>query len=401
MSDYANILPILHTMAAVICLGGAALLILRGRANRSRRMLSGIMSAWGLIYVVRVVGILLGNQDLNFTKTDVAEPFVLVFGNLYLIFLLLYPLEVVRPGWLNLKRTGMLLLPYVSVSLFYYIVLYLFGQKPLKLHNMDQFMEHIGDFNVGYRLLMVLSIVVYLVFLFRLTWRYKEVYQQWCRNNYSDDRDIDILWLRQYGIGVVLIAVAYFWLVFDGNTYCFIVHNLTVQCFFGYILYKGLFHDNPYMENFFSNTLDEAEACRKAEFMENQSSADKVILLESESAFLKKLPAYRDEIASWMMKKKPYLNPGFKLMDVSDILPLNRTYLSRVFNDGFGDSFSNVVRNYRIREAEWMLANRKDIPVGQVGELCGFSSPSVFHRAFVQSHNGLTPNNYRKLMGGK
>lgn len=38
MSGYANILPILQTMAAVICLGGALLLLLRGRDSRSRRM---------------------------------------------------------------------------------------------------------------------------------------------------------------------------------------------------------------------------------------------------------------------------------------------------------------------------------------------------------------------------
>ena len=383
-------------MASVICMGGASLLFLRGRNSRSRRMLAFIMMTWGVIYVTRVVGVVLGNQDLNFTRTDVVDTLVLVIGNLYLIVLLLYPLEVVRPGWLNLKRTSILLLPYISVTLFYYIVLFLLGQKPLKLHNMDQFMEHIGEFNVGYRIVMILSIIAYLAFLFRLTWRYKEFYQQWCRNNYSDDKDIDILWLRQYGIGVVLIGAVYFWLLFDGNTYCFIVHNLTVQCFFSYTLYKGLIHDNPYTENFFSQTLDEADACRKAELLEKQSSGDSVRFPENDSAFLKKLPAYRDEIADWMTQKKPYLNPSFKLMDVSDILPLNRTYLSRVFNDGFGDSFSNVVRDYRMREAERMLANRKDIPVGQVGELCGFSSPSVFHRAFVQSHGGLTPNRYRK-----
>ena len=49
-----------------------------------------------------------------------------------------------------------------------------------------------------------------------------------------------------------------------------------------------------------------------------------------------------------------------------------------------------------MREAEEMLVSHRDIPVGQVGELCGFSSPSVFHRAFVQSHGGLTPNRYRR-----
>lgn len=118
-----------------------------------------------------------------------------------------------------------------------------------------------------------------------------------------------------------------------------------------------------------------------------------------ENIFLKKLPDYQNEVTDWMLEKKPYLNPNFKLMDVAEILPLNRTYISRVFNEGFGGSFSDIVRDYRIREAEWMLLNRKDIPVGQVGELCGFSSPSVFHRAFVQSHDGLTPNRFRKQVG--
>ena len=399
MFDYTSILPILITMAAVICLGGASLLFLRGRNNRSRRLLASIMLAWGIFYVIRIVGMLMGNQNLYFTKVDIANVFLLTSGNLYLIILLLYPLEIVRPGWLNLKRTGLLLLPYIGVTLFYYFVLSLLGQKPLILSDINQFMEHIGQFNVWFRILMTLSIAAYLAYLFRLTWRYKEFYQQWCRNNYSDDETMNISWLRQYGIGVVLIGVAYFWGVFDGNTYSFIIHNLTVQCFFYYTLYKGLFHDNPYTENFFSYTLDENEACQKAELKEKVSSTENVCLLEvegNENAFLKKLPTYCDEISSWMIKKRPYLNPNFKLIDVSEILPLNRTYLSRVFNEGFGNSFNDVVRNYRLREAEWLLVNRKDIPVGQVGELCGFSSPSVFHRAFVQSHDGLTPNCYRK-----
>ena len=76
---------------------------------------------------------------------------------LFLIVLLLYPLEVVRPGWLNLKRITLLLFPYVSITLFYYIILYLLGQKPLELQDVNQFMAHIGEFNVGYRLLMILS----------------------------------------------------------------------------------------------------------------------------------------------------------------------------------------------------------------------------------------------------
>lgn len=395
MFDYTTLLPTLQTMSMVICLGGAFLLFLRGHNNRSRSLLAMIMLLWGCFYAVRVMGMLLGNPFLNFTRISVMDPFVLACGNLYLIFLLLYPVEVVRPGWLNLKRTGWLLLPYLVVSLFYYIVLSLSGQEPMKLRSMNQFMEHIGEFNVWYRLFMALSVLVYLALLFRLTWHYKKIYRKWCQNNYSNDENIDVSWLRQYGIGVVLVGIAFFGVVFDGGEPYFVVHNLIVQCFFGYTLYKGLFHDNPYTENFFSQTLNEEDACSHAEFQEEQLSPNRVISEGNESAFLKNLSVYCDEVANWMTTEKPYLNPNFKLMDVSGVLPLNRTYISRVFNEGFGGSFSDVVRDYRVREAEWMLANCKDIPVGQVGELCGFSSPSVFHRAFVQSHDGLTPKRYR------
>lgn len=398
MPDYTQILPILITMISVICIGGSSLLFLRSRDNRSRRILAGIMMTWGLFYVVRLIGMLMQNPDLNFIQIDVANVIVLVSGNFYLIVLLLYPIEVIRPGWLSLKRTFLLLLPYLSVTMFYYIVLFFLGEKPLALHTMEQLMMHIGEFNVWYRLFMCLSIVVYLAFLFRLTWHYKKLYQQWCRNNYSNDENLNVSWLRQYGIGVVLIGVAYFLVLFNGSTYTFIIHNITVQCFFCYTLYNGLFQDNPYSNDFFSNTMDEAEACRTAELKEEQLFQGHTCFIDVDAneSFLKKLPLYRDEIAQWMINKKPYLNPNFKLMDVTEILPLNRTYLSRVFNEGFGSSFSDVVCSYRIKEAEWMLLNRRDISVGQVGELCGFSSPSVFNRTFVQSHDGLTPNRYRK-----
>ena len=148
--------------------------------------------------------------------------------------------------------------------------------------------------------------------------------------------------------------------------------------------------------SFFSQTLDESDACSRTELIERQIFSGKDLSQPNEGTFIRKLPVYRDKVVEWMITNKPYLDPNFKLIDVMQILPLNRSYISRVFNEGFGCSFSDVVRDYRIREAERMLVSRMDIPVGQVGELCGFSSPSVFHRTFVQSHNGLTPNRYRK-----
>lgn len=398
MFDYTTLLPTLQTMAMVICFGGAALLFLRGRNNRSRNLLAMIMFFWGLVYVARVFGQLLENHLLSFNRFYVMEPFVLIVGNLYLIFLLLYPVEIVRPGWLNLKRVGLILLPYLVVTLVYVVFLHLLGQEPVKLQSFAHFWRHFGEFNVGYRFFMALAVVFYLVILLRLTWRYEHFYRQWCRNNYSNDNNMDISWLRCYGVWVMLIGVGYFVVLFYSSPFSLMFHNLMVQAFFCFALYKGLFHNNPYSENFFQETLDEENACQKAEqgkFPDEQRDAFQADMQGGENIFLKKLPDYQNEVAAWMVRKKPYLNPDFKLMDVSDVLPLNRTYISRVFNEGFGGSFSDIVRDYRIQEAERLLADCKDIPVGQVGELCGFSSPSVFHRAFVQSHDGLTPKRYR------
>lgn len=192
-----------------------------------------------------------GGGGWNFTTTSVADTLVVVTGNLYLIVLLLYPLEVVRPGWLNEKRVGMLLLPYVALSLFYYTVLGLLVQKPLKLDDMSQLMEHIGEFNVWCRLLMIVSVMLYLALLFRLTWSYNELYRKWCRENYSDNKDMDISWLKNYGVGIGLTGVTYCWILFDGNTYCFIIHNLTVQMFLLLYPLQGAFHYNSYTEDFF------------------------------------------------------------------------------------------------------------------------------------------------------
>ena len=141
--EYADILQVLLTMSVVICVGGATLLFLRSGGNRSRRLLSLVMFTWGLIYMTRVIGMLTGILNFDFTSTGVLDVLVLVAGNFFLIVLLLYPLEIVRPGWLNLRRIGLLLLPYIMLVLFYYAVLPLLGQKILVLHDIDDFFEHL------------------------------------------------------------------------------------------------------------------------------------------------------------------------------------------------------------------------------------------------------------------
>lgn len=117
--------------------------------------------------------------------------------------------------------------------------------------------------------------------------------------------------------------------------------------------------------------------------------------------FNQNLDSYYKGIKSWFERRKPYLRKDFRLLDVADYTPMCRAYLSKVFNEGFGDSFSSVVRRYRIKEAKRLLESNPDLRLTAVSDLSGFSSVSSFHRAFAQVC-GITPGEYRnKILAEK
>jgi AraC-like DNA-binding protein len=104
-------------------------------------------------------------------------------------------------------------------------------------------------------------------------------------------------------------------------------------------------------------------------------------------SFTDRLPGYKAKLVQWMETEKPYLRKEFKLSDALKILPLNRSYLSRLFNEGYGESFYQFVMRYRIEESKRLLLSRPDLNITNIAELSGFSSLSVFGRAFTQKMN--------------
>lgn len=395
MVEWSNLFLVTKSIDFAICMCGGAFLLSRAKGSRSKYILSLIMLLWGAYYGLSLLSSFTGLFDIvDIMSLGVLNVRMLVIGNLYLIILLLYPVEVVRPGWLNLKRIGLLLLPYLVLTGGFCGMQSLLEEPSRSLNDWNEVRGYMGEFNVWFRWLQVGLILYYLFLLYYLTWRYHSVYEQWYDANYSSTEHMEISWLRNYSIGVMLIGVAFFGGVFVGAKEILLAHTVIVAIFFLYTFYKGLFHSNPYTEDFFRDTLDETMARQELEMREQTEQNGK--LTENENDFIRKLPFYRSEVENWLDNKKPYLRADFKLMDVAEILPLNRSYLSRIFNEGFGKSFSVVVRDYRIREAEERLLTQPDIPVGEIGELCGFSSPSVFHRCFVQQHDGITPRVYRE-----
>ena len=211
-------------------------------------------------------------------------------------------------------------------------------------------------------------------------------YIRWQNDNYSDLDSVDISWLHSYWHIMRAIIVCYLVVSIWGVIWSIIVHTVIVIGCFTFMAYKGIFYQDSYPEY-----LSEEEENCLFDMDDNGLLMDKPY---DENSFNPKLPEYVQALKTWMDEEKPYLHKDFKLRDVGRILPLNRSYLSRVFNEGFQQSFSEVIRQYRIEYAKTVLDEFPDLTLYKVAERCGFTSDTTFIRAF-QKVTGLTPRQYK------
>lgn len=180
----------------------------------------------------------------------------------------------------------------------------------------------------------------------------------------------------------------------DGTTATLRLLSPEVLCFlifFGYSFY----HILPQKTSSLSASYFKDKGAEKGTQTDSrQCDCGQVAVMDDRCRFIDKIPEYKIMLERWMQMEKPYLNKDFKLLDVMQALPLNRSYLSRMFNEAYGETFCSFIMRYRIEESVRLLETRSDLTIVQIAHLCGFSSASVFGRAFLKNI-GMTPKEYR------
>jgi len=156
------------------------------------------------------------------------------------------------------------------------------------------------------------------------------------------------------------------------------------------------FQKDAHPEGFFHNTMNDKPTEEQAEEALPKPVEETTSPIILAGFFTESLEEYKTAFDEWMQREKPYLRTNFQKSDVAALFPINRTYLSRLFSEGYGKSFSQVVRQYRIEEAKRLMQKQPQIPLKQLATLCGFTSQVVFTRTFVEE-TGMTPKNYRAL----
>lgn len=97
-----------------------------------------------------------------------------------------------------------------------------------------------------------------------------------------------------------------------------------------------------------------------------------------------------------MKSDKVYREQNLTRERLAEIVGTNRTYLTKVINDNTGNSFSQYIYSYRLREAIQILSSPEmEVPLKAVYLHVGFSSNNTFYKLF-KDEVGMTPAQYRE-----
>ena len=306
------------------------------------------VQAWimGTISAIMIAGfsyhMFVNAELLPAEGTFAFECWEMVGGDLLAWLILAYPSELLRPGWLTWKNGLKRILPVVVLGV------------------IDMFVPW------DLRWLLALVPVVWVALLFR----HLHYYRRHAEENYGSVEQTDEKWVIRYLQMTLVLGISYTYLCFsDEPTRLFTQQWLM----FFVIIYTNdqiIFHAKPWIEN----------------AAEEEEEEEEVTEIEPNSE-------YREKLEQWMETEKPYLNPEFRLNDLRQILPLNRTYLSQLIHAEYDCTFYQYVTNYRIEEAKRLMKEQPDLKMQDIAEQCGFSSPVVFSRIFVRE-TGETPSEW-------
>lgn len=333
--------PLFHTAFFVVSVVGAILVFRHSYNIPARIAFARSLVWWAVLEFVfftlekgfGISTIVSGVQTI--TSLD------MVVRNVFAILLLAYPMEVLYPKWLKWWRGLLLVLP------------------AFLIWALDIWSE------VDLRALLI----VYPLIIAGILFAHIRVYQERCEDYYSSLENSAMKWIDIYLMSLIVIGLSYFYLCFSSHPTRLFTQQWLILAILIYNILQIV--------------------CRKAPWRETNDVEVEVEPKEQDQHFLES----KARLEAWMEKEKPYLNKDFCLVDLMEVLPMNRTYLSKFINMEYGCSFYQFVTDYRIREAKRLMEENPTMQLQEVADRSGFSSPTVFGRIF-RRETGMTPTDW-------
>ncbi len=338
--------PVQNTAVITVTLINTWAMALHSDGIRVRRIYAWIMAAISVLIIGGLCYRYAVNAELRPTEGILAfAGWELLAGDIIAWFLLAYPSELLRPGWLTWKNALTRILPVLVIGLIDWFA-------PWDL-----------------RWLLALVPLVWIVLLFR----HVRDYRKYSEENFSSLEQTDERWIIRYLTMIAVLGLSYAYLYFSKEPNRLFTNQWLLFFIFVYTNDQVIFRSKPWIEQ-----ADGEEANDDTLKSEDLTGAN---------------ADYRRALEQWMDTEKPYLNPNFRLTDLRQVLPMNRTYLSQFINAEYDCTFYQFVTNYRIEEAKRLMRENPELKVQQIAEQCGFSSATVFGRIFARE-TGLTPTEW-------
>lgn len=104
---------------------------------------------------------------------------------------------------------------------------------------------------------------------------------------------------------------------------------------------------------------------------------------------------YEEILLKFVVEKKYRLH-DYTAAKMAEELGYNTRYISAVIHLRYRDNFSQLINDFRIKEAMYMITDRHfaDMNMEEIAKATGFSNRQCFYSAFFRK-NGMTPLDYR------
>lgn len=336
--------PAQYVSFCIVCFYGAWILYRHNEGNALRVSWGRMLLVWGIIELILIV-LRYGFQvkAIGGTPDDPLFNASVTLGNILAFMLYIYPTRLLRPGWLTWWRAALFLLPMIVLGV----------------------VDYYGPVN------LLSLIMVYPAIIFLMLCRHVRKYRQWCEDNFSTMDDIDVQWIVRYLTMLFIAGVAFYFIAYWYVPNRMFTQQWTLFLILAYTTERVLFRPDPWEEELKADNRYDKPAS------------------ESEPVSSEYVPVFEQ----WMDSEKPYVNANFRLQDIRQVLPMNRTYLSQFIKAAYNCSFYQLVNRYRIEEAKRLLREKPDMKMVEVAHRTGFSSATVFSRIFGRE-TGMPPSEW-------
>lgn len=358
--QYINLATIFTFSAALVYLLASLLLFFRRKdGERSRVILSCIIMFSVISYTTRFINLINGEVP----QLIVSVP-MLVVAIFMVISYIMYPIEVISPGWLNFRRILKLYSPCLFILVAYKISIWA-NIKYTPYNTLLDMVSHIGNFDVLFRFTLAFLIFMPILFIFFIpyTRRYNNT---------------DYVWIRKYVFTLSLNTLAYILvLTFENPIIRSLYYYVSVGCSL-YIAYMELFV-RLIRKPVVTEAVIQKEEEPSAPCTESFTKVKNTILIDRLNAYMENTFAWRD--------------PDLSLNTLAQALCTNRTTLNQAIQDNGYESYTAYINHLRIKDFLNQIKAKQPVNFQDAFFDAGYRSRATALRNF-RLITGMTPSEY-------